>query len=51
MAGMQVVVVKCDAMGNVDLDDLQAKCEKHSRAPGLRDDHLPQHLRRVRGRA
>ena len=30
MAGMQVVVVKCDAQGNVDLVDLQAKCEKHS---------------------
>jgi glycine dehydrogenase len=30
MAGMTVVVVKCDAMGNVDLDDLQAKCEQHS---------------------
>ena len=30
MAGMQVVVVKCDAQGNVDLADLQAKCEKHS---------------------
>jgi glycine dehydrogenase len=29
MAGMQVVVVKCDAMGNVDLDDLRAKCEQH----------------------
>ncbi len=26
---MQVVVVKCDAMGNVDLDDLRAKCEQH----------------------
>jgi len=25
MAGMQVVVVKCDALGNVDLDDLKAK--------------------------
>ena len=25
MAGMKVVVVKCDADGNVDLDDLQAK--------------------------
>ena len=31
MAGMQVVVVRCDAQGNVDLADLQAKCEKHSR--------------------
>jgi len=29
MVGMQVVVVKCDAMGNVDLDDLRAKCEQH----------------------
>ncbi|MFM8511654.1 MAG: aminomethyl-transferring glycine dehydrogenase, partial [Betaproteobacteria bacterium] len=30
MVGMSVVVVKCDAMGNVDLDDLRAKCEAHS---------------------
>jgi glycine dehydrogenase len=30
MAGMQVVVVKCDAEGNVDLADLRAKCELHS---------------------
>jgi glycine dehydrogenase len=30
MVGMQVVVVKCDAMGNVDMDDLRAKCEQHS---------------------
>ncbi|PPE66080.1 aminomethyl-transferring glycine dehydrogenase [Caldimonas caldifontis] len=30
MAGMQVVVTKCDADGNVDLDDLRAKCEQHS---------------------
>ena len=29
MVGMQVVVVKCDEQGNVDLGDLQAKCEKH----------------------
>ena len=29
MAGMQVVVVKCDAMGNVDLADLEAKCTQH----------------------
>jgi glycine dehydrogenase len=29
MAGMQVVVVKCDAMGSVDLDDLRAKCGQH----------------------
>jgi glycine dehydrogenase len=30
MAGMSVVVVKCDSMGNVDLADLEAKCEKHA---------------------
>ncbi|NVO07647.1 MAG: aminomethyl-transferring glycine dehydrogenase, partial [Rhodoferax sp.] len=30
MAGMQVVVTACDANGNVDMADLQAKCEKHS---------------------
>ncbi len=30
MSGMQVVGVKCDSHGSVDLDDLKAKCEKHS---------------------
>ena len=30
MAGMQVVVTKCDVEGNVDLADLKAKCEQHS---------------------
>jgi glycine dehydrogenase len=30
MVGMSVVVTKCDAEGNVDLDDLRAKCEQHS---------------------
>ena len=30
MVGMQVVVTQCDANGNVDLADLQAKCEQHS---------------------
>jgi glycine dehydrogenase len=30
MAGMTVVVTACDAQGNVDMDDLKAKCEKHS---------------------
>jgi glycine dehydrogenase len=30
MAGLQVVVTKCDADGNVDLADLQAQCERHS---------------------
>lgn len=30
MAGMKVVVVKCDDRGNVDVDDLRAKAEKHT---------------------
>jgi glycine dehydrogenase len=30
MVGMTVVVTACDAQGNVDMDDLKAKCEKHS---------------------
>jgi glycine dehydrogenase len=30
MAGLTVVVTACDASGNVDLVDLQAKCEQHS---------------------
>jgi len=30
MSGLQVVVTKCDAEGNIDLTDLRAKCEAHS---------------------
>jgi glycine dehydrogenase len=30
MVDLQVVVVKCDAMGNVDLADLEAKCAQHA---------------------
>ncbi len=30
MAGMKVVVVKSAKSGNIDLDDLREKCEKHS---------------------
>jgi glycine dehydrogenase len=30
MVGMQVVVVACDDQGNVDMTDMQAKCEAHS---------------------
>jgi len=30
MCGMQVVVVKCDEQGNVDVDDLKAKAEIHA---------------------
>ena len=29
MAGMQVVVVKCDEQGDIDVDDLRAKAETH----------------------
>jgi glycine dehydrogenase len=29
MAGLEVVVVKCDASGNVDLEDLEAKAKEH----------------------
>ena len=30
MAGMKVVVTKCDEMGNIDIGDLKAKAEEHS---------------------
>ena len=30
MAGMKVVIVKCDERGNIDLEDLKEKAEKHS---------------------
>lgn len=30
MAGMKVVVTKCDELGNIDLEDLTAKAEEHS---------------------
>ncbi|MCE7994177.1 MAG: aminomethyl-transferring glycine dehydrogenase [Roseivirga sp.] len=30
MAGMKVVITKCDEKGNIDLDDLRAKAEEHS---------------------
>jgi glycine dehydrogenase len=34
MAGFQVVVVKCDDAGNVDIDDLKAKAEQHKLSLG-----------------
>ena len=30
MAGMKVVVTKCDQMGNIDVEDLKAKAKEHS---------------------
>ncbi|ADE13086.1 aminomethyl-transferring glycine dehydrogenase [Sideroxydans lithotrophicus] len=29
MAGLDIVVVKCDSKGNIDVDDLRAKAEEH----------------------
>ncbi|BCL36037.1 aminomethyl-transferring glycine dehydrogenase [Nostoc sp. MS1] len=34
MCGMKVVAVACDAEGNIDVDDLKAKAEKHSHELG-----------------
>ena len=34
MAGMKVVVVKCDELGNIDIGDLRAKIDKHEEAVG-----------------
>ncbi|KVP92852.1 glycine dehydrogenase (aminomethyl-transferring) [Burkholderia ubonensis] len=31
MAGMKVVVVACDAQGNVDIEDLKAKADEHAK--------------------
>lgn len=30
MVGLKVVIVNCDTHGNIDMADLQAKCEQHS---------------------
>ncbi|MEP7283232.1 MAG: aminomethyl-transferring glycine dehydrogenase, partial [Rubrivivax sp.] len=30
MVGMRVVGVRCDALGNIDMADLQAKCQRHA---------------------
>ncbi len=30
MAGMEVVVTKCDDRGNIDMDDMKAHAEKHA---------------------
>jgi len=38
MCGMKVVAIACDAKGNVDLDDLKLKAEKHNR---LLDGYIP----------
>ena len=48
MAGMNVVVVNCDAQGNVDLADLRAKAEKHAEQLAVHHDHLSLDAWRVR---
>ena len=48
MAGLRVIVVRCDELGNVDLDDLRAKIAR-ARRPTRRDhDHLSFDPRRIR---
>ena len=49
MVGMEVVVVACDARGDVDVNDLRAKADAACEKPRRRDDHLSLHPRRVRG--
>ena len=50
MAGMRVVVVACDADGNVDMADLEAKARDAPREPRGDHGHLSVDARRVRGR-
>ena len=49
MAGMKIIVVKCDEQGNVDLADLRAKARSMPKV-WRPDDHLPFNPRRVRRR-
>ena len=50
MAGMQVVVVACDANGNIDVADLAREGPRARGHAGRPHDHLPVHARRLRGR-
>ncbi len=50
MAGMQVVVVRTDDHGNIDVADLEAKAKEHARPAGGADGDLSVHARRVRDR-
>jgi glycine dehydrogenase len=52
LAGMEVVVVACDALGNIDAGRPQGEGRAACRPSGRADDDLPVHARRVRrGRA
>ncbi len=48
MAGMKVVVVKTDELGNIDVDDLRAQCGRVLGILGCGHDHLPFHPRSFR---
>ena len=49
MAGLQVVVVKCDSDGTIDLGDLRAKLEEHAADLAALMVDLPVDARRLRG--
>ena len=49
MAGMKVIVVACDELGNVDVEDLARQGSSPLRGAGRVDGHLPFDPRRVRG--
>ncbi len=49
MVGMDVVVVACDARGDVDVDDLRAKAGEAFEGSRRHHDHLSLDARRVRG--
>ena len=51
MAGLKVVVVRCDERGNIDLADLRDEGHRRGRCPGSGHGHLPVDARRVRGSA
>jgi Glycine cleavage system protein P (pyridoxal-binding), C-terminal domain len=50
MVGLEVVVIGCDADGNIDLDDLKDKLETYGPPLPAPDDHLPLDPRSVRNR-
>ncbi len=41
MAGMKVIVTKCDEHGNIDVDDLKEKAEQYKDNLAALDGHLP----------
>ena len=43
MAGLKVVVTKCDENGNIDVEDLKAKADKYKDTLGGIDGNLPKY--------